>query len=519
MNLGHYASYWAKHLDDQPAAVFKEKILSWSALTAQSDAIAAVLQDMGVEKGDRVGCMLHNSLEWVISYAAIFKAGAILVPLNPRYSERELQEIGAQVKCSVVVTQPALINKLAPGTAQALAPSEAIALYPASGTPLAFDAALASGGKPVDPKVAPDDLAVIAFTSGSTGLPKGAMLSHHSIDAYAIGLTLGLGLTSNDRFLLLAPFAFTGGVISSFTPSYVVGGCVFIEEAFEPTCALAAITRDRITIMNGVPILWQRMSEVPGFADADITCVRGAITGGAPVSQALLKRYADKGVCIRQTFGVTENSGMIAMPNEKFALEKPWACGWPLPTVELRVVNNENCDCAANEPGEILIRGEQIFKGYWENPTATQAAWFDGWYRTGDIGSLDDMGHLQVLDRKKSMIISGGVNIYPAEIERAIGAIDGITDVIAFGLPDDSWGERLIAIVHGATQRDAASLLAECRTVLGGYKTPKELIVSRQPLPRTTTGKVLRSDIQKLYDSMHDQPRALAKDAKERAAA
>ena len=240
MNLGHYASYWAKHLDDQPAAVFKEKILSWSALTAQSDAIAAMLQDMGVKKGDRVACMLHNSLEWVISYAAIFKAGAILVPLNPRYSEHKLQEIGVQVKCSIVIAQPALIGKLAPGKYAQQDSDDAVYLYP----------------------------------------------------------------------------------------------------------------------VNGVPMLWQRMSEVAEFADADITCVRGAIADGTPVSQTLLKRYADKGVCIRQTFGVTENSGMIAMPNEKFALEKSWACGWPLPTVELRIVNNENRDCAANDPGEILIRGQ-----------------------------------------------------------------------------------------------------------------------------------------------------------------
>ena len=507
MNLARHVAYWARLRPDAHAAVFKDQRLTWSELDRQADALAAVLQGLGVEKGDRVGCLLDNRMEWVVTWCAAFKAGATLVPLNPRYGDVELREIAALVDCRVIVSLAEHVARIDPAIAGRATDARAVHLFPMDGrrAPVAFAAAASGRGRPRAVDAAAADIAVITFTSGSTGRPKGAMLSHGAIQAVDECIVRAYRYTSEGRVLLLAPFAFTGGVISVFSPAYIAGACTYIAESPDPDKALQTIVDERITAVTGVPILYERMAASPRFDTADLSSLTAAATGGAPVPQSLLKRYLDKGVRIRQVYGFTESSGLISAPNEQQALDKPWACGTPLPSVELRVVDGEGRPCGAGEVGEFVARGEQMFSGYWRDPEGTASAWRDGWYHTGDLGRIDEDGHVQVTDRKKNMVISGGVNIYPAEVERTMSALPGVSEVLVFGVPDADWGERLVAVVHGEPTLDAQALMAQARTALGAYKTPKEIIVSQRPLPRTSSGKVLRAGLPALYERLREE--------------
>ncbi|WP_322045058.1 class I adenylate-forming enzyme family protein [Paraburkholderia sp. J67] len=514
MNLAHYCSYWAAMRGDEAAAVFRGERLTWTELDRQANALAASLASAGIAQGDRLGCLLPNGLEWVVVWCAALKAGAILVPLNPRYGDNELREIVANVGCRAIVSLPRDVERIAPAVAARTHGASGVHLFAlqTDAAPIAFGDAIAGEARPPSIEARPDDIAVVTFTSGSTGLPKGAMLSHRAIRAMGMSAIAANRFTSAERVLLLAPFAFTGGIISVYSPTYLAGGCIYIEESADPERALATITSERITAITGVPILWERMADSRQFASADLGSLNSAATGGAPVSPALLQRYIEKGVRIRQVYGCTEASGLIATPNEAHALARPWACGVPLPTVEVRVVDAQGAPCASGEVGELILRGEQMFSGYWGNEAATAEAWQDGWYRTGDLGRIDESGHIQITDRKKNMVISGGVNIYPAEIERAMSALPGVIEIVAFGMPDASWGERVVAVVHGVDGLDARALMQAARTALGAYKTPKEIIVVAESLPRTSTGKLQRTKFAQLYDALRDAPRVFASD-------
>ena len=513
MNLGDYSAYWARLRADRAAVVCGEQTLTWQQLNAQADGVAAALQALGVVKGERVGCLLNNCSEWVITYIAALKTGAMLVPLHLRYSDKQLREIERQADCRVVVARSDQLARLSEVPAAQTASSTDIHLYSrVSAEFVSLQAAASSGALPRRVETVPGDVAVISYTSGSTGLPKGVMLTHDGIFAFATSQLMAQRWTSEEQVLLLAPFAFTGGVISGLTPTYVIGACLHIEENADPLRVLSIIRDRRITSLTAVPIFFERIAAAPDFATADISCLRLAITGGAPVPEALLKQYVDKGVSIRQVYGCTEACGMIAQPPEAVALAKPWTCGFPLATLRLRVVDDEGRDCAPGARGEVWLQGEQMMRGYWRNPQADVEAWTDGWYRTGDIGILDDDGHLAIVDRKKNMIITGGVNVYAAEVEREMAGIAGVAEVLVFGRPDRNWGERVVAAIYGPAALDPVALLEQGKQLLGGYKAPKELIVSRQPLPRTTTGKIARSEIDVLYASLAGEPRATSGD-------
>jgi fatty-acyl-CoA synthase len=512
MHLARHAAYWADLRGDRPAAVFHDRTLTWAELNRQADALAATLQSLGVEPGERVGCLLPNGLEWVVAWTATHKAGGVFVPLNPRYGDTELREIAALTACRVIVSVAPQVARIDPAAATGAGSADAVHLFPMQPPhgAVPFDTATQGRARPAPRAGTPDDLALITFTSGSTGRPKGAMFTHRALQTVVFSMAAALRLNSEDRTLLLAPFAFTGGLICVYLPTFVLGSCIHIEETLDAERALATIERERITVMTGVPILWERMAASPRFAAADLTSLRVASTGGAPVPAVLLEAYVHKGIGIVQTYGCTEAGGYITIPATADGRAKPWTCGTPLLSIELQVVDAQGRPCATDETGEILLRGEQMFAGYWRDPESTTAAWRDGWYHTGDLGQRDAQGHLRITDRKKNMIISGGVNVYPAEVERILATLPGVDEVLVFGLPDPAWGERVIALVHGPRIGSCEALMQQARQALGSYKTPKEIVLSATPLPRTASGKVSRQGVAALYGTLADAPRATA---------
>jgi len=502
MHFDRYIEYWAGQLADKPFMTFEGTVLTWGELDQHAGALAARLQDMGIGEGDRVGILLNNCLEWAIGFVAVIRCGAATVPLNPKYGTFELQAIAGDADLSAMVSRPSEMAKLKQDWS---GEGDPVLLYDLVGgeEPASFDKIISGAVPPERPRRDGASPLVLTYTSGTTGLPKGIILSHDAVETMTmrVGSRFGWEL-EQERILILAPLAFTGGVISNLAVQIVIGASSWLEPGVQPAAALQRIVDNRLTMLAGVPALWERIATAPGFANADITSLKTAITGGASVSMELVGQYAEKGVVIRQQFGVSENCGCVASASREAALARPHSCGPALPGIDLQIRDDDGNVVDDGVVGEICIRSPQLMDGYWKNAEATKAAIRDGWYHTGDVGYLDEDGGLVVADRKKNMLISGGVNIYPAEIERAMMTIAGIDEVVVTGRPSEKWGQEVVAIVHSSTNLDPTETLAEARILLGSMKAPKQVLFSPEPLPRTASDKIARNGLDAICERL-----------------
>lgn len=502
MHFDRHIAYWARQRSGQPFMTFGDSVLDWDELDRQAEALAAHLLTLGVKPGDRVGILLNNCLEWCVGFVASIRVGAITVPLNAKYGMFELQSIARDAECSAILSRPSEMRKLDHVATES---ADEIAVYQliGGGDCTRYTEIMARNGSAPRRIGDENEPLAICYTSGTTGLPKGIVLSHRAVETMAlrVGSRFGWEL-ERERLLILAPLAFTGGIISNVAIQLVYGGSAWLVAQIDPPAALDLIVQNRITLMAGVPALWERVALAPGFDMADISSLRSAVTGGAPVSMELVQRYAKKGVVIRQQFGVSENCGAVFCPDRESAMLRPHSCGPALPGIEAEVRDDDDNPVPDGTIGEICIRSPQLMDEYWRNPEATRTAMAGGWYHTGDLGYIDEHGGLVVADRKKNMIISGGVNIYPAEIERAMMTIDDVVEVVVFGLPSSAWGSEVTAIVHAPAHRDNTAIMAACRELLGPMKAPKRVVMSAERLPRTSSDKIARSDLQALYEQL-----------------
>ncbi len=503
MHLARSIAFWAQRRGDELALACDGEALSWAQLARDSAALAAHLAASGVVAGDRVGCLLGNGLPWCVAYVASIRLGTIFVPLNTLFGRFELEQIARDADCAAILSCPSQISRL--GVADTGDGDDAPRLYHLrrSGTVTRYADIVAAGLAFADPPHPDEDVLLISYTSGTTGIPKGVALTHRNVDAAIAGLILAFGLRGGDeRLLILAPLAFTGGVVSNLTPLLITGGSGWIEKTVDPARALRLLTTHRISFFGGVPALWERIALAPDFAGADLSDLRVAYTGGAPVSRALMDTFLAKNVTIRQQYGFTEACGGVSAPTRAGAAAAPGSCGHALPGIDLLICDERGERVSGDTVGEVRARGVQLMQGYWNQPGATAAAFDDGWYRTGDLARYDADGAIVVVDRKKNMLISGGVNIYPAEVERALAQIVGVLEVAAIGLPSERWGQEVAAIVYAPGLSDAARILEQARELLGPYKAPKHLRLSPQPLPKTVSNKVARSGLDALFDSL-----------------
>ena len=503
-SLGSYAGYWAIRRGDREAVVCGDARLDWATFHARIEATAATMQALGAKTGDRIGILLDNCLEWPIAYLAIWRIGCIVVPLNPRFGEFELRAIEADAECTLIVSTPRIATLLGDKFAFAGGAPDDVWMAPlatADGkAPVSIAEAFASAAAPEPVLLEGEAPAAIFYTSGSTGLPKGTIHTHASIQACFLGSVLACGYNCEDRGLALAPLAFTGTSLCTLTPMLLAGACSVIEKTFDAARALKTIVDERISYLSVVPAIWDRMPRLPDFEQADFSSIRFANVGGAPCPTELITLYAKRGLAIRQVCGCTEGGGLTGVPTVENAVAEPQYCGPVLMALESRVVDEQGHDLPAGTVGELWIKGAQVMTGYWRNEKATAEAFVDGWYRTGDLAKRDAEGSLSLVDRMKNMIISGGTNIYPAEIERAMMSIDGVLDVGVFGMPDPQWGERTVGLVNCVDTLDADMLRDTMRRLVGAMKCPREIIVLEEPLPRTVTNKIARNALRGLYD-------------------
>jgi fatty-acyl-CoA synthase len=490
MNYAGICRFWARWQPDQVAIRFGEDEITWRDLDERTDRLAAGFADLGVGRGDRIGLLMLNRPEFLETCVATMKLGAMAVPMNVRFTPTEIAFLVADAGCAIVVTDATL----APAMAAALADRPELPVVLAED----FDSVRRPTEGPFPVTGGDDDPLYLCYTSGTTGNPKAAVLTHRSWDYASRARALQSQMSAADRVLLPFPLAFTGGLSVAMTTMWC-GATLVLEPAFDASRALDLIEQQRISVFMAVPLIYQQMADLPRFGAADLSSLRIASTGGAAVPPALLQTYLDRDVIVVQTYALTEaTAGGTTLPSHD-GLRKLGSAGVPAMHSELRVVRHDGASCAVGEVGEIAIRGPEVMVGYWKNPEATAATLVEGWLRTGDLGYLDEEGYLFVVDRAKDMLISGGLNVYPAEIEKVLAALPGVTELAVIGVPDREWGETPAVIAVGDDAVTPASVLDACRGVLADFKMPRYLVVRTEPLPRNMSGKVLKRELRTAY--------------------
>jgi fatty-acyl-CoA synthase len=365
---------------------------------------------------------------------------------------------------------------------------------PRAGDPLIAELAAAdphagSAGLPGPSSL--DDPAAILYTSGTTGGPKGAVVTHSNILHMTLNFVIHAGLCSDDRSLLFLPLCFTGGLLPISMPVLHAGGVLVLQPGFDPAAALAAIERERVTFVAGVPTTFAAMLGHPAQPSTDLSSLRLAMVGAAPVPIPLLSAWRERGVPMLQCFGITEASGIDLYLAPEHADARHGSCGAPTLYCDARLVRDDGAEPEAGEVGELLLSGPMVMRGYWRDDAATEATITDGWLHTGDLATRDADGFFTIVDRKKDMIITGGLNVYPAEVEAALYRCEGVAEVAVVGMPDRRWGEAVTAFVvaRPGANLDPRALIDACRRSIADYKTPKRIELVAE-LPRTASGKV-----------------------------
>lgn len=478
---------------DREALVEGERRVTYGALDMRVTRLARALGDRyGAGRGDRVAALVSNSIEFVELFFATARIGALLAPLNWRLAPPELDHQLADSGATVLFVgeeHAALAAKttVRPPRGHVRIGDEYEALLAASS-----DAAL-----PVDAQARFGDPHLILYTAGTTGHPKGAVLTHANVFWNTQNVAVPAGLGPDDTTISLLPFFHSGGIGLYLIPTLYVGGRVAIMRTFEPDVLLDLVARFAVRIIFGVPAIWLELLKRDRFDRAHLPSVRWCISGGAPHPLAVMEAVAARGFGFLQGYGLTETSpGGTLMPEGDWR-RKLATAGKPFLHVELRVVDESGRPCAPDELGEVQFRGPNVFAGYWGNAAATAEAFTaDGWFKSGDIGRLDDEGFLTLVDRKKDMVISGGENVYSAEVEDCLFSHAAVAEAAIIGVPDERWGEAVCAFValKPGMRATADDLIAHCRERLAKYKTPKT-VVFVDALPRNAAGKVLKRQL------------------------
>lgn len=493
--VGSALRWWAKTKGDDSAILIGEDRLTYRQLEHWSSRLARQLADDGVKPGDRIGLLAPNTLQWPVAALAIIKCGAILIPLNARLKPAEIRKIADDSGLTAMIAAPAQ-HALAE---EACASGREFTMH-------GFDVVDAqSSGPPDDFRIDRDVEAPIAviFTSGSTGMSKGVILTSRTLLAMVLeNMLTEEGFRPGTVTLLMLPLAFTPGLVYGLLITTVLGGTLIVEPELDPSRAVGLIEKHRVRVLFGVPLIFEAMSRTAGFGTADLSSLQSALVGGAAVPVDLLRRWADKGVLLRQIYGMTEAGGVATATLANEALLHPDSCGSGRIFTEVRVMAEDGSLLGAGEQGELVVRGPMVTPGYWEDPQSTAAAIRDGWLHSGDLGVCDDQGRITFVDRMKDLIISGGINISPVEVESAIAALAGVEEVAVIAAPDPRFGETpaaIITVAHGAESLDEAAVIAHCKDVVSDYKVPRYVVFRSEPLPRLPSGKLAKRAIREEY--------------------
>jgi fatty-acyl-CoA synthase len=511
MDLSDLIERNAAFTPEKPAIIFEGEILTYAAFHARiAQAACALKAEFGVSRGDRVAILSLNRPEYLVLLYACARLGAMMVPLNWRLAVAEQLFILSDASVKVLVLERAFAEIL-PALEKSLPDTSIVGLdfVPPQGD--AFDRLLASargdGRNPHTDRTCP---LLIVYTSGTTGRPKGAVLRQEALLWNAVMSQHMHGLTSDDHVLTVLPFFHVGGLNIQTTPALQHGATVTIHPRFTPDATLTAIARERPTLTVLVPATIQAVTDHTDWATTDLSSLKAVSTGSTIVPPHLIDRFVARGVPVLQVYGSTETCPIAVYTRLGGDLSRIGSTGLPGLCCEAAVIDDVGVELPPNVAGEIAVRGPNVFYEYWGNEEATREALHDGWYRTGDIGRRDADGYFWVHERKKNLIISGGENIYPAEVERVLLEHPDVRECGVIGRPDPRWDEVPVAYVirRAGCLVEAEDLKAHVLTQLARFKVPRD-IVFVEDLPRTALGKVQHFMLRRLDASESSQGEAI----------
>jgi len=475
--------------------VASDRRFSCRELNTRVNKTASALSGLGAQKGDRIAVLAMNGLEFVEIFVACAKIGTIVVPLNWRLVADELAFIIKDAGATVLLYGSEfedVVTELHSRGAEATDIKEWVAIGDVAPFAQSYDT-LHDKGSETEPAVTAgeDDHLFIMYTSGTTGLPKGVIQTHNAMIWALITQLATVDLSKGDRYYIILPL-FHVGALAPLAGCLYSGVTTVIARAFDPVETWKTIEREKITNMLAVPAMLNFMHQVPTKDEVDRSTINWIMSGAAPVPVSLIKAYEDMGIEIHQVYGLTESCGPGCVITGADALKYAGSTGKGFMHTSARVVDNDGNDVAVGDIGEVILSGPHMMEGYWNRPDATAETLKDGWLYTGDLASIDAQGFIYIQDRKKDMIISGGENIYPAEIENIILSHEGVKDVAVIGQPSDKWGESPFAVVVKADDGlSEADVLKHCEGKLAGFKQPKGAAFITE-IPRNPSGKALK---------------------------
>lgn len=503
----NFYSILSERFPDQDDAVFIEteagRTISYHELETSSARIANMLCDHGLVKGDRVAVQVEKSPEVLFLYMACLRAGLIYLPLNTAYTESELEYFIGNAEPRAVICDPDS-NERFTRLGVSLLSQMLIFELDINGTGSLMDQASIANSEYAAVDCEADDTAVILYTSGTTGKPKGAMLTHGNLSANARALHEAWGWQREDVLLHSLPIFHIHGLFVACHSVLFGGSRMIYMNAFD--AARVAALLPRASVMMGVPTYYTRLLNYPDFSQAACTNMRLFISGSAPLHEKIFADFrACTGHTILERYGMTETGMNCSNPLEGERLAG--TVGLPLPGVSLRIVDDEGLEVAGGDVGHLEVKGENVFKGYWRMPDKTaQAFTEDGYFMTGDMARLTQSGYIAIVGRDKDMIITGGLNVYPKEVEIVLDELDGVAESAVIGLPHEDFGEAVTAVVvprNIKTPPEVDDLIRQMKASLAGFKVPKHIIFVDQ-LPRNTMGKVQKNLMRERYASKPD---------------
>ncbi len=504
MNIAWWVQRWAELTPEKPAIIFENRVISYQELCARADMTSCWLQSIGIEKGDRVAVMLHNCPEFLDLFLACSRLGAIFVPINFRVTSIELDYFIQNCRPRLFIHGDdflEIVNKLE--LEQYLPPIMVASAGKGKPAGKTFDfiketarfkgkrAFLTRSLGPADP----EEPQVIMYTSGTTGKPKGAVLSHRKTFFNCLNADIFFKLHFSDIMLVFLPLFHSGGLFIQAAPIFYKGATIVLHSKFDPARIYSDIEKYKVTKFLGVPTVFRELLKIDPGKRKDISSLRVCAGGGEKLNQELIENCAKAGFAFRQIMGQTETS-ILLWASEDDPFKKPGTVGRPVFHAEVSILDEKGKPAEPGETGEIVVRGSIMMKEYWQDPVKTQETIKNGYLHTGDLAWMDEDGFFYLAGRAGDMYISGGENVYPAEVEKTLKHHPQIEDVAVKGVPDELWGETghaFVILTQGAnlTQDD---VIAICHGKLAKYKWPKKVSFKSQ-FPRTSLGKIQKAEL------------------------
>jgi fatty-acyl-CoA synthase len=496
--LGGWPYRRAQLSPGRTALIYDGLSTSYAELAVRISKLADQLRSAGVKVGDRVAYLGPNHPAFVETMFATHLLGGIFVPLNFRLAAPELDYLLADSGPAVLVYAPSCAPVV---RALSDPPGCRVALEQPGAGEAQYEEWLAGGSAAsIDEPVAMDDVALILYTSGTTGRPKGAMLTHANLIWNTANLLIGVDVAADEVTLVTAPLFHVAALGQTLLPTFAKSGCAVLTSSWDVDGCYDLIEKHGVTWMFGVATMYAELAGSPRWPGADLTSLRSLMCGGAPVSETLIRVYQERGLVFCQGYGLTETAPGATFLEAGESARKAGSVGAPVFFGQVKVVRPDLTEVAQGEPGEVLIRGANVTPGYWNAPEATAAALTeDGWFHSGDIATVDADGYLFIVDRVKDMFVSGGENVYPAEVEKAVADHPAVLEVAVVGVPDGKWGEvgRAFVVCRVGAELTRAELREFLGARLAKYKIPVHLTVV-DSLPKTGSGKIQKSGLRKL---------------------